>query len=227
MALLMPTSANYFYNFLENYSDDKDALIYFSVLEYLQEIPNKYVFVFAKDIRLKEALANHENIIVINSYEEFKQYSVSQFYDEYFIEKAIEVLGIKIQKENIKDYWENINDNKVVLIESEGIEYVIETDASEIINYSIRTDYISDIELLVKSLYFNDTDALVDRLLPFVAYFTDDDIYNILNAACNNTQIRWIIYKPQIKELIGTLYENRKELIDDPLVANFLKKNFG
>ena len=139
----------------------------------------------------------------------------------------LEVLGIKIQKENIKDYWENINDNKVVLIESEGIEYVIETDASEIINYSIRTDYISDIELLVKSLYFNDTDALVDRLLPFVAYFTDDDIYNILNAACNNTQIRWIIYKPQIKELIGTLYENRKELIDDPLVANFLKKNFG
>lgn len=31
MALLMPTSANYFYNYLENYSDDKDALIYFGL----------------------------------------------------------------------------------------------------------------------------------------------------------------------------------------------------
>jgi hypothetical protein len=33
----------------------KDALIYFSVLEYLQKIPNKKVFVCVKDGRLKEA----------------------------------------------------------------------------------------------------------------------------------------------------------------------------
>lgn len=31
MALLMPTSANYFYNYLENFADDKDALIYFGL----------------------------------------------------------------------------------------------------------------------------------------------------------------------------------------------------
>jgi hypothetical protein len=31
MALLMPTSANYFYNYLENYCVDKDALIYFGL----------------------------------------------------------------------------------------------------------------------------------------------------------------------------------------------------
>lgn len=31
MALLMPTSANYFYNYLENYCADKDALIYFGL----------------------------------------------------------------------------------------------------------------------------------------------------------------------------------------------------
>lgn len=205
----------------------KDALIYFSVLEYLQEITNKYVFVFAKDIRLKEALANHDNIIVINSYEEFKQHSISQFYGEYFINRVNEELGITISKENIKETWNNINDNKIVLIEFDGTEYVIETDSSEIISYSIRAEYILNIELLITSLYFNDTDALVDRLIPFMAYFTDDEIYNILNAACNNTQIRWIIEKPDIQELIGTLYENRKELIDDPVVANFLEKIFG
>jgi hypothetical protein len=31
MALLMPTSANYFYNYLENYCSDKDALIFFGL----------------------------------------------------------------------------------------------------------------------------------------------------------------------------------------------------
>lgn len=31
MALLMPTSANFFYNYLENYCEDKDALIYFGL----------------------------------------------------------------------------------------------------------------------------------------------------------------------------------------------------
>ena len=63
----------------------KDALIYFTILEYLQEIPNKYVFVFAKDARFKEALANHLNIIIIESYEDFKKHGLSQFYDTYFI----------------------------------------------------------------------------------------------------------------------------------------------
>ena len=31
MALLLPTSANYFYEYLENYCADKDALIYFAL----------------------------------------------------------------------------------------------------------------------------------------------------------------------------------------------------
>jgi hypothetical protein len=31
MALLMPTSANYFYNYLENFCVDKEALIYFGL----------------------------------------------------------------------------------------------------------------------------------------------------------------------------------------------------
>lgn len=205
----------------------KDALIYFSVLEYLQEIPNKYVFVFAKDVRLKEAFANHDNIIVINSYEEFKQHSISQFHDDYFIEKINEELGITISKENIKDTWDNINDNKVVLIKFDGTEYVIESDQSEIISYSNRDEYIPNITLLITSQNFNNTNAVVDRLIPFIAFFTDDEICKILNAAYHNTQIRWIIENPDIQELIGTLYENRKELIDDLEVASFLKTKFG
>jgi len=138
-----------------------------------------------------------------------------------------EELGITISKENIKDTWDNINDNKVVLIEFDGTEYVIESDQSEIVSYSTKNEYIPNIELLITSPNFDNTDEVVDRLMPFMAYFTDDEIYNILNAACNNSQIRWIIEKADIQELIGVLYENRKELIDDPEVANFLKAKFG
>ena len=71
----------------------KDALIYFSVLEYLQEIPAKYVFLCAKDNRLEEAFKDNPNVIVVKDYEEFKQYSVSQFFDEYFIQKLKDELG--------------------------------------------------------------------------------------------------------------------------------------
>jgi hypothetical protein len=56
-------------------------------LEYLQEIPNKKVFVCVKDERLKEAFNEHDDIIVVENYEEFKEQSISQFFDDYFIEK--------------------------------------------------------------------------------------------------------------------------------------------
>jgi rRNA-processing protein FCF1 len=76
-----------------NYNGFKDTLIYFSVLEYLQEIPNKKVFVCTNDIRLKKALNNHNNIIVVENHEAFKQQIVSQFFDDYFIEKVNTELG--------------------------------------------------------------------------------------------------------------------------------------
>ena len=45
----------------------------------------------------------------MKDYSEFKQHSISQFFDDYFIEKVNEELGITITKENIKEYWYNIN----------------------------------------------------------------------------------------------------------------------
>jgi rRNA-processing protein FCF1 len=204
----------------------KDALIYFSVLEYLQEVPNKYVFVCAKDNRLGEAFKNNPNVFVVKDYSEFKQHSISQFFDDYFIEKVNEELGITITKENIKEYWYNINDNKVVLIEFEGQEYVIETDSGEIISSIVRSEYTVLINALVTSSSFNQTDEVVAELVSLLAFFNDYEIKNILIASFKNSQIKWIIYKPQIKELIGTLFESRKELIEDVDVLNFLKEKF-
>jgi rRNA-processing protein FCF1 len=204
----------------------KDALIYFTVLEYLREVPNKYVFVCARDNRLGEAFKNNPNVFVIKDYIEFKQHSISQFFDNYFIEKVNENLGITIAKENIIEYWNNIYDNKVVLIENEQQKYLIETDSGEIVGNCIWDEYSVFIDELVTSRNFYETDELVDKLLPYMSYFNNEEILKILYASRNNTQISWIINKPQIKELIGQLYESQKEIIEDKELLSFLSSKF-
>ncbi len=203
----------------------KDALIYFSVLEYLQEIPNKNVFVCAKDGRLKEALNNHHNIIVIETYEEFKQQSVSQFFDDYFIEKVNAELDVEITKENIIEYWHNIDDNQNVLIKIEDEEHIIEVDSGEIVSTSKPELYSPNIEQLIISGNFETTHSTIEQLLPFINYFSDDEILNILDASFSNEQIKWIIEDDDVKEFIGTLYKEKSELVEND-VADFLKENF-
>lgn len=204
----------------------KDALIYFTILEYLQEIPNKYVFVFAKDARFKEALENHPNIIIINSYDDFKKYGISQFYDSYFIENINAVLGTTITKDNIKEYWFNINDNIALLIEFEGQEYVIETDSGEIIDHCNRNEYIEEIENLIKSTRFVITHRAIAKLMPYINYLSDKEIARILNASLTNDDIRRIIADDDVKEFIGSLYDSKKEVLTDKEVLQFLKETF-
>ena len=204
----------------------KDALIYFSVLEYLQEIENKYVFVCAKDNRLGDAFRDHPNIFYIKNYEEFKQHSISQFFDDYFIEKVNEELGITIAKENIKEYWNNINDNKVVLIEFEGQEFVIETDSGEIISSCTRSEYVDEIENLINTGSFRTTHRIIKVVSEFVDFFSNEEILKILEAAGTNSEIRWIITDIDVKQFIGTLYESKKDLITDDEIAAFLKATF-
>lgn len=204
----------------------KDALIYFSVLEYLQEIENKYVFVCAKDNRLGDAFRDHPNIFYIKNYEEFKQHSISQFFDDYFIEKVNEEFGITIAKENIKEYWNNINDNKVVLIEFEGQEFVIETDSGEIINSCTRSEYVDEIENLINTGSFRTTHRIIKVVSEFVDFFSNEEILKILEAAGTNSEIRWIITDIDVKQFIGTLYESKKDLITDDEIAAFLKATF-
>jgi rRNA-processing protein FCF1 len=204
----------------------KDAYIYFTVLEFVQNISDKYIFICSKDKRFKNAFEIHPNIISIESYRDFKQHSISQFFDDYFIEQINEKLEFNISKENIKEYWYNINDNKVVLIEFEGEEYVIETDSGEIISSCNKSEYSALIDELVVAGSFNQTDELVEKLVSFTAFFSNEEILKILNASWRNNQISWIIYKPQIKELIGPLYSSKKELIESEEGLEFLKKVF-
>ena len=204
----------------------KDALIYFSVLEYLDEIPNKKVFVCVKDGRLKEAFNKHINIIVVENYEEFKQKSIAQFFDDYFIEKVnAELAEVEIAKDNIIEYWHNINGNQNVLIKVEDDEYIIEVDSGEIVGSSKPELYKPNIEHLILSGNFGTTHSTIEELTPFMNYFSDEDILNILNASFSNEQIKWIIEDEDVKEFIGILYKAKSELVEND-VAEFLKEIF-
>jgi rRNA-processing protein FCF1 len=156
----------------------KDALIYFSVLEYLQKIPNKKVFVCVKDGRLKEAFNEHNDIIVVENYEEFKEENISMFRnDNYFIEKVNdEIVGVKIEPNHIVKYWHNINENQNVLIKVEDDEYIVEVDSGEIVNTSKTELYLPNIEQLVLSSNFETTHNTIEQLTPCVNYFSDEEI---------------------------------------------------
>ncbi|TDX86568.1 PIN domain-containing protein [Epilithonimonas xixisoli] len=200
----------------------KDALIYFSVLEYVQEIPNKYVFVCTKDNLLKRAFLAHSNIVVVESYTEFKEHSVSQFFDDYFIQKVNAELGVEISKENIKEYWYNINDNKVVLVGLEEQEYVIETDSGEIISTCNRSQF--QINTLINSSSFRMTHRSINELENYTHFLSNDEVKIILEASYSNQEIRLIINDSDVKEFLASLYNTN--MIEDNDAKNFLKEIF-
>ncbi|KAA5537887.1 PIN domain-containing protein [Paenimyroides baculatum] len=199
----------------------KDALIYFSVLEYLQEVENKYVFVCAKDNLLKEAFKNEPNVIVVKDYEEFKKQSVTQFIGDYFIEKVNAELDITITATDIKNYWNNISDNKVVLVETNGEQFVIESDSGEIINHCNVAEYQPNIERLISSPNFAKTHDYIADLSPYITYFSENEILNLLEKALENEQVKWILGDSDVKEFFGQLFEAKKEQIQDTEIVTY------
>lgn len=192
----------------------KDALLYFSVLEYLQEIPNKNVFVCVKDDRLKEALDGHQNIIVVESYDEFKAKSISQYYDDYFIQQVEKELSIDVEQEHIIEHWTNYDDNQVVLINLENEEFLVEVDAGEIVNSANKNQFSQNIQKLIASPNRNNTDWCIDKLETYKTLFSEEEINSLLVAAYDNTQIRWIIEKDALVQFFGPLYLANKHLVE-------------
>ena len=192
----------------------KDALLYFSVLENLQEIPNKNVFVCVKDGRLKEALDVHQNIIVVESYDEFKAKSISQYYDDYFIQQVEKELSIDIEQEHIIEHWTNFEDNHVVLINLEDEEFLVEVDAGEIVNSVNKNQFSENLQSLISSTSFNQTDTAIDDLEEYKTLFSEEEISNLLSAAHDNTQIRWIIDKDALVQFFGPLYLANKHIVE-------------
>jgi hypothetical protein len=195
----------------------KDACIYFTTLEYLQSIPDKSVFICCKDGRLKEAFQKHPNIIVVKSFDEFIQQGITQFYGEYFIEKLKSEVLADISKDNIIDYWKNINENHVLLIQTDTEKYAVEVDAGEIVAFEKVSTYSDTIKSLINARAFSTTHSSVENLMPYLHFLSDNEILKILNAVRTNEQINWIIGDEDVKQFITTLYDSKKEIMPSDL----------
>lgn len=207
---------------VQNGSDKgfKDAYIYFTVLEYLQNTSEKYLFFLTNDDLLKQAFEKHPNVIVIKDYNEFVQNSITQVYDDYFIDKLKEEFQNKsISFENILDYWINTNENKVILLNIDEENYVVEIDSGEIINYTKKSDF--SVDELVNSGSFAMTHTAVAELNKYINYLSDDEIINILEATITNSQI---INDEDVQEFIGKLYNAKKELLGNDIARNLEEK---
>ncbi|MCK5353589.1 MAG: DUF4935 domain-containing protein [Methyloprofundus sp.] len=198
----------------------KDAYIYFTTLEYLQAIQDKLVFICCKDGRLKEAFKKHPNIIVIESFNEFIKNSITVFYDDYFIDKLKTDINEEITKESIIDYWVNINDNRVLLIEVNGNKTAVEVDSGEIVTFEKVDTYSETINTFITSSAFATTHSAIEELNPYLHFLSDDEIIKILEATSTNGQIYCIIGDEDVKQFISTLYNKKKELLQPELKAD-------
>lgn len=124
----------------------KDAYIYFTVLEYFQSIDDQYLFFATNDKLFKEAFKDNPNIKVIENYDEFIKQSASEFYDDYFIDKLnnfISELGTLpirsiVKQENIINYFISDDNNKIITINIDDKNYLIEVDSGEILSCELE-----------------------------------------------------------------------------------------
>lgn len=197
----------------------KDACIYFTTLEYLQSITDKMVFVCCKDGRLKEAFQKYPNIIVIDSYDDFIQNSITRFYDDYFIEKLQSEIHPGISKEHIVDYWININENRVLLVDVDAEEYVVEVDSGEIVAFEKVAAYSEEIDNFINAGAFAATHSAIEALNPYIHFLSDDEIMRIFQACIDNSQIRLIMTDDDVKQFVSMLYEKKRGLLPSEQAA--------
>jgi hypothetical protein len=180
--------------------------------------------VCTKDGRLKEALKDHPSIIVVQDYDDFIRNSITEYYDDYFIEKLKTDVHDDIDKECIIDYWVNINENHVLLIKINDEKYVVEVDAGEIVASGKVEDYSDTIKNLINSGSFASTHFEINKLNSYIHFLSDDDILSILEATMDNGQIGGIISDDDVRQFISTLYEKKKSILTSELEVDIKER---
>lgn len=193
----------------------KDAYIFFTILEYIQSIPDKYVFVCLKDKKFKEAFKDYPNIHIIENFKEFNAKSISRYKNPYFIDKINDENNLDISAEDIIDTWINIDSNTNMLIRFNNEEYIIEIDSGEIINFINKNEFIDSIRDLVSSGSFGTTHRTIGELEDCKNLLSDDEISKILEASITNAQINWIISDEDVGGFIRTLYSKKSDILDE------------
>ncbi|OGF60528.1 hypothetical protein A3C05_03455 [Candidatus Giovannonibacteria bacterium RIFCSPHIGHO2_02_FULL_45_40] len=184
----------------------KDAYIYFTVLDFLKDIPDERVFFVTKDGRLKEAFALNDRVRVVEDFEDFERYRASYFREEYFIRKLQGEIDEDIRPEHISSVWLNINSNWVLLVDTGSAVYRIEVDftTKEIIGYTDQSIEVA-VEAFKQSRSFAETHENIGTLQSYVQYLSNGEIGDIADAAAINSQIYSIYEDDDVRAFFDSL----------------------
>lgn len=200
----------------------KDVYIYFTVLEYLNEVEDKFVYFVTGDERLKCAFNNNPRVHVIKGFDEFQDYRAGYYREEYFVGKLQSDVDENIKPDEIRDVWLNVNENWVVKIVSSEYTYYVEVDFStkEIIDH-ISADFQKGIDVFVNSGNFDNTHSVIAKLSQYTNYFSNEDIVKIVDGAVTNEQIYWIADDEDVKAFVKPLFKSRVGIMPDNVIENF------
>ncbi len=200
----------------------KDTYIYFTILEYLENITDKFTYLVSRDGRLIDAFADNPRVHVIKDFEEFQDYRVGYYREDYFIKKLQEEVDETITPSTVQDIWLNIDGNWVIKVVTSEDKYLVEVDFSskEIIDHT-STDVTKGIELFCNAGGFSATHNIVAKLMKYVKYFSDENAIAIMNASVSNEQIYWIAEDEDVKAFVKPIFESKIGLANEEVVKKY------
>ncbi|MBY0472993.1 PIN domain-containing protein [Patescibacteria group bacterium] len=205
----------------------KDAYIYLTVLEYLEGITDEQVFFVSGDGKLKEAIKQLKGIIIVSNFEEFEEFNISVFKEEYFINKLKEEISDQITPESIVDVSSNIDGNWILKID--GVEYVdrilVDFKSREILDP--RGDFDPFLNRLINAGSFQTVHEMIGELTHYRGFFSDKEVLKLLSSAITNDQIYQIAQDEDVRAFFLDLYSIKKQLLNteeqEEFEAYFLK----
>lgn len=127
---------------LENDKGFKDAIIYFTILQYVEDNPSDQIYFICKDGRLGEAFKGCDKVKVFKDYDEYEKHQKDYFTDNYFIERLQQQLKEEYEYQEIMDLpFLDPSCIKSIKLDKE-LNWIIEIEIEKL-KFIIEVDYIS------------------------------------------------------------------------------------
>ncbi len=200
----------------------KDAYIYFTVLEFLDNCRDGEIFVVTNDECLRQAFSRHARISLVKDFDEFQKYIDTYFREEYFISRLKEVVDPEIDENCIKGTLLNTDENWVLKIICNEKKYFVEVDftSREILETS-NFDFSEALNKLISSGSFAVTHSAINELESSLKFFSDEDFQNLFKACVENEQIHWIASDEDVKQFFTRAYQLKQQILPEDIKNQF------
>lgn len=183
----------------------KDACIYISILNYLENFAGRSVFFWGSDGRLKEAFKDHSPVQVVNTLEIYHSKSARFMMDDYFFGILSTELEIEIGSEQIAGTWRNKSDNWIIEVAKDGRTYLVEAESRQVVGFVEEDELESKVSALVSSGSFVSTHHAVADLKELIPYLSTQHIEDINRSSEDNSQVNWVLSDDDVEEFFDIL----------------------